>query len=160
MIRLCSERDERELFDVINDGAEAYRGVIPADRFHDPYMSMDALRGEIRDGVVFWAKETDGRIAGAMGIQDVDDVTLIRHAYVRTAQRRSGIGTELLAHLRAQAERPILIGTWKAAHWAIDFYRKHGFEPVPEDEVPVLLRRYWSIPERQIETSVVLAEAP
>jgi N-acetylglutamate synthase-like GNAT family acetyltransferase len=157
-IRLCTAADAGQLFEVINDAAEAYRGVIPADRFHDPYMPLEHLESEIASGVVFWALDQDAVILGVMGIQDVDDVTLIRHAYVRTAERRRGIGARLLAHLTARADRPILIGTWKAATWAIDFYRKHGFEPVAEDQVPDLLRRYWSIPERQIETSVVLAE--
>lgn len=157
-IRLCTDADTAALVEVINDGASAYRGVIPADRYHEPYMPRDELLAEIASGVVFWGLERDGEIAGVMGIQDVQDVTLIRHAYVRTAERRGGVGSALLSHLLAQSARPILIGTWKAAAWAIDFYRKHGFEPVPESDIAPLLRRYWSIPDRQIETSVVLAQ--
>ena len=158
VIRLCTAADTDELFAIINDAARAYKGVIPPDRYHDPYMPREELEHEIASGVMFWALETDGGIAGVMGIQDVDDVTLIRHAYVRTADRRKGIGARLLEHLMTRASRPVLIGTWKAASWAIDFYRKHGFELVADEEVPVLLRRYWSIPDRQIETSVVLRQ--
>lgn len=157
-IRLCTAADTGALVDIINDGATAYRGVIPADRYHEPYMPRDELLSEIESGVVFWALESHGEIVGVMGIQDVKDVTLIRHAYVRTAGRRGGVGSALLTHLLAQSKRPILIGTWKAAVWAVDFYRKHGFEPVPDADIAPLLQRYWSIPVRQIETSVVLAQ--
>jgi GNAT superfamily N-acetyltransferase len=158
MIRRCVETDFDQLLEVINDGARAYGGVIPADRYHEPYMTAGELRGEIDSGVVFWGLQDDTELAGIMGIQDVKDVTLIRHAYVRTAGRRRGVGGRLLGHLRDLATRPILIGTWKAADWAVGFYEKHGFELIPEADVPTILRRYWEIPERQIETSVVLAE--
>ena len=158
MIRPRTDQDFEDIFEVINDAAQAYQGVIPSDRFKDPYMPREELRREIEDGVRFWGYEQDGQLLGVMGLQDVEDVTLIRHAYVRTTHRRRGIGGRLLSELRSKATRPLLVGTWAAAEWAIKFYRQHGFEMVPRNQVPLLLRRYWSIPERQIETSVVLAE--
>jgi N-acetylglutamate synthase-like GNAT family acetyltransferase len=158
VIRSCTDQDLEEILEVINDAARAYRGVIPSDRYTDPYMPPDELRHEIGHGVQFWGFEHDGRLLGVMGLQDVEDVTLIRHAYVRTTRRRRGIGGRLLSDLRSKATRPLLVGTWAAAEWAIEFYRRHGFEMVPRDQVPLLLRRYWSVPERQIATSVVLAE--
>ena len=158
VIRPCTDRDLHEILEVINDAAQAYKRVIPNDRFKAPYMSREELMHEIAHGVRFWGFEQDGQLLGVMGLQDVEDVTLIRHAYVRTTHRRRGIGGWLLDGLRSKATRPLLVGTWAAAEWAIEFYRQHGFEMVPRDEAPVLLRRYWSVPERQIETSVVLAE--
>ena len=158
MIRRCEEKDFEAIWEIINDGAQAYRGVIPADRWHEPYMTKDHLRGEMSDGVEFWGYEDEGLLAGVMGIQRVLDVTLIRHAYVRTARRRGGIGAKLLAHLRATAETPVLIGTWASASWAIAFYEKHGFRVVGHAEKERLLRKYWKIPERQVETSVVLSD--
>ena len=158
MIRPCTDQDFDEILEVINDAAQAYQGVIPSDRFKDPYMPREELRREIEHGVRFWGYEQDGRLLGVMGVQDVEDVTLIRHAYVRTTHRRRGIGGRMLSDLRSRATRPLLVGTWVAAEWAIEFYRQHGFEMVPPDQVPLLLRRYWSVPERQIATSVVLAE--
>ena len=158
MVRRCDERDFEAIWEIINDGAQAYRGVIPADRWHEPYMPKEHLRAEMRDGVEFWGYEQGGELAGVMGIQRVQDVTLIRHAYVRTARRRGGIGEKLLAHLRATAETPVLIGTWADAGWAIAFYEKHGFRVVGLAEKETLLRKYWKIPERQIETSVVLSD--
>lgn len=159
MIRPCQGSDFDNIHAIINDAAQAYKGVIPADRFHEPYMSAEELRYEIDAGVVFWGYEIDGELQGVMGIQDVKDVTLIRHAYVRTVKRNQGIGRELLAHLRTQTTWPLLIGTWAAAAWAIGFYEKHGFRLVSPEEKNRLLRTYWSIPDRQIDTSVVLAEA-
>jgi N-acetylglutamate synthase-like GNAT family acetyltransferase len=158
VIRRCTDQDLEGILEVINDAAQAYKGVIPDDRFKEPYMPSEELRREIEDGVRFWGLEQDGQLIGVMGLQDVEDVTLIRHAYVRTSHRRRGIGRRLLNDLRSKATRPLLVGTWAAAGWAIEFYRQHGFELVPQDQVPLLLRRYWSIPERQIKTSVVLAE--
>ncbi|KAA6456041.1 GNAT family N-acetyltransferase [Acidobacteria bacterium AB60] len=159
MIRVCERQDFDAIWTIINDGASAYRGVIPQDRLHDPYMTADELQHEIRAGVVFWGFAEDDQLLGVMGIQDVQDVTLIRHAYVRTTSQKRGIGAQLLAHLRALTSRPILIGTWADAEWAIQFYRRHGFEVVSHQEKGRLLRRYWTIPERQIATSVVLADA-
>jgi N-acetylglutamate synthase-like GNAT family acetyltransferase len=159
MIRLCNDADFHAIYTIINEAAEAYRGVIPADRWHEPYMPEEELRHEIQCGVRFWGWEEDGELIGVMGIQDVQDVTLIRHAYVRTARRGQGIGGKLLAELRTKATRPLLIGTWAAATWAIQFYEKHGFRLVTTEEKNRLLKKYWSIPERQVETSVVLAEA-
>jgi N-acetylglutamate synthase-like GNAT family acetyltransferase len=158
MIRKCQESDFNTIFEIINDAAQAYKDVIPADRWHAPYMSFEALRHEIEDNVIFWGFELEGDLAGVMGIQDKGDVTLIRHAYVRTRLRQQGIGARLLNHLENTTRKPILIGTWKAASWAISFYEKNGYTAVPEKEKNRLLRRYWSIPERQIETSVVLVK--
>ncbi len=159
MIRRSTEADFEAILAIVNEAARAYDGAIPADRYHEPYMPAEELRGEIDAGVVFWAWEEGGTLLGVMGVQDVKDVTLIRHAYVRTAAQRRGIGAGLLAYLRAQTARPLLIGTWADAPWAIRFYQKHGFERAPAEEKAALLRRYWSIPKRQIETSVVLAES-
>ena len=158
MIRPCTNADVDTIYAIINEAAEAYRGVIPADRWHEPYMPKDELRHEIETGVRFWGFEQDGQLLGVMGIQDVQDVTLIRHAYVRTAFRSHGIGGKLLAELRAKTSRPILIGTWAAATWAIRFYETHGFRQVTPEEKDRLLTRYWSISDRQVETSVVLAD--
>ena len=122
-------------------------------------MSQEKLRHEIDDGVLFWGYEADGELAGVMGIQPVQDVTLIRHAYVRTSSQKQGIGARLLSHLREMADRPVLIGTWADAAWAIRFYERYGFEIVGSEEKNRLLKRYWTVPERQIETSVVLADS-
>jgi GNAT superfamily N-acetyltransferase len=157
VIRRCTEADLAAILAIVNDAAQAYRGHIPADRWHEPYMPEDELRHEIDAGVVFWGWEQDGELVGVMGLQDVADVTLIRHAYVATAARRQGIGGKLLQFLLERTARPVLIGTWAAASWAIRFYEKHGFQVVPPAEKERLLRRYWRIPDRQIETSVVLA---
>jgi ribosomal protein S18 acetylase RimI-like enzyme len=158
MARPCTDADFDAIHAIINDAAQAYSGVIPADCWHVPYMSKDGLRHEIRSGVRFWGWEDNGKLLGVMGIQDVQDVTLIRHAYVRTANRKGGIGGKLLGELRKLTTRPVLIGTWAAATWAIRFYEKHGFSTVTLEEKDRLLKKYWSISERQIETSVVLAE--
>ncbi len=158
MIRESTSADFQVIFEVINDAAIAYKGVIPEDRWHEPYMSAEALRREIADGVVFWVHESGGEILGAMGIQDKGEVVLIRHAYVRTRARRDGIGTQLLRHLETLTQKPILIGTWTAATWAVAFYEKNGYRLLSRAEIEQLLRRYWSIPERQVETSVVLAK--
>jgi len=157
MIRECIEDDFEAIYQIVNDAAAGYKGVIPADRWHEPYMPREELAAEIAAGVRFWGYEKDGELLGVMGIQDVKDVTLIRHAYVRTIHRRRGIGGKLLAHLRTLTDKPILIGTWAAAVWAIGFYRKHGFRQVTEEQKARLLQAYWAIPARQVETSVVLA---
>lgn len=157
MIRQCDDSNFKTIYKIINDAAQAYKGVIPADCWKEPYMSKDVLRREMDEGVVFWGYEEDGQLVGVMGVQHVQDVTLIRHAYVRTAKRNQGMGGKLLSYLREQTTRPILIGTWADAVWAIRFYEKHGFRLVSSEEKDRLLRKYWSIPERQIETSVVLA---
>jgi GNAT superfamily N-acetyltransferase len=159
MIRRCDERDFETIYTIINDGAQAYKDVIPADRWTEPYMSRDKLRHEIEDAVVFWGHEDEGALTGVMGLQDVQDVTLIRHAYVRTASRNQGIGGKLLTHLRTITSRPVLIGTWADAVWAIRFYERHGFQVVGPEDKTRLLKRYWNVPDRQVETSVVLAES-
>ena len=156
MIRKCSAGDFEAIFEIINDAAIAYKGVIPDDRWHEPYMSKEHLRGEIEDGVQFWGLQDQDGLTGVMGIQDRGDVTLIRHAYVRTAKRNQGIGSRLLAHLEPLSDRPILIGTWAHASWAVAFYEKHGYRLVTPEEKNRLLKKYWNIPERQVETSVVL----
>ena len=158
MIRQCKPNDFEAIYTIINDAAEAYKGVIPEDRWNTPYMTKDELRQEIDDGVVFWGYEDGGELVGVMGIQDVKDVTLIRHSYVCTTRQSEGIGGRLLSELREKTSRPILIGTWTDAVWAIRFYEKHGFRLVSSEERDRLLKTYWSIPERQIETSVVLRD--
>jgi GNAT superfamily N-acetyltransferase len=157
MIRLCETRDFDAIWSIINDGANAYKGVIPADRWHDPYMPKAELQREIDGGVIFWGYEQETLLVGVMGIQEVRDVTLIRHAYVRTNLQAKGIGGQLLAHLRKLATNPLLIGTWADATWAIRFYEKHGFQLVLGQKKDELLEKYWTIPKRQVETSVVLA---
>ena len=159
MIRRCDDCDFEPIWAIINDGAHAYKGIIPADRWTEPYMSREKLHHEIAEGVVFWGYEEAGTLVGVMGIQQVQDVTLIRHAYVRSSSQKRGIGAHLLAHLREMANGPVLIGTWADAVWAIRFYERHGFQVVGSEEKNRLLRKYWSIPERQIETSVVLADS-
>jgi GNAT superfamily N-acetyltransferase len=144
--------------EIVNDAAVAYRDAIPADRWHDPYMDRAYLDGEIAAGVTFFAHENADGIAGVMGIQDIADVTLIRHAYVRTTAQRGGIGSALLRHMLSLATRPVLIGTWAAATWAVSFYQRNGFTLVSPAEKDRLLQTYWSIPARQVETSVVLAD--
>jgi GNAT superfamily N-acetyltransferase len=158
MIRRCDDNDFEVIWDIVNDGAHAYRGVIPADRWNEPYMSRAELREEIDDGVIFWGHEEGATLEGVMGLQAVQDVTLIRHAYVRTGRQKRGIGARLLAHLETVASTPVLIGTWADAVWAIRFYEKYGFQIVRPDQKDQLLRRYWKVPERQIDTSVVLAD--
>jgi len=158
MIRQCDASEVELIYSIINDAAESYRGVIPGDRWKEPYMSKDELQHEVDQGVVFWGYEQDGELVGVMGIQHLQDVTLIRHAYVRAAKRNQGIGGKLLSSLRQQATRPLLVGTWADALWAIRFYENYGFRLVSWEEKERLLRKYWSIPERQVETSVVLAD--
>ncbi len=158
MIRPCDHSDLETIYQIINEAAQVYKGVIPDDRWKEPYMPMDELRQEMDAGVEFWGYEEDGELLGVMGIQHVLDVTLIRHSYVRTAKQSQGIGGHLLSHLRGMTSRPILIGTWSDATWAIRFYEKHGFGLVSPEEKNRLLKKYWSIPDRQIETSVVLSD--
>ena len=158
-IRKSVESDGPDILAIVNAAAEAYREVIPADRWHEPYMSREELEKEVAAGVVFWVAEHEGRRLGVMGIQDKGDVALVRHAYVAPHTQRTGVGTQLLRHVQGLVDKPILIGTWASAAWAIDFYRRNRFTVVPEAEKDRLLRTYWSIPERQIETSVVLADA-
>ena len=157
MICACTEDHFETIAAIVNDAAEAYRHVIPPDCWKEPYMPDNELAREISRGVRFWGFEEEGELLGVMGIEDVKDVTLIRHAYVQTARRNRGIGGALLGHLRGLTERPMLIGTWAAADWAIRFYQAHDFRVVTAAEKDRLLRTYWTIPERQIETSVVLA---
>ncbi len=157
MIRRCTEQDIDAIYEIINDAAQAYKGIIPEDRWHEPYMSREALKGEIEDGVQFWGVEENGNLIGVMGIQDKGEVDLIRHAYVRTDQRRRGLGRKLLKFLESRTEKPILIGTWSDAVWAVEFYRKNGYRLLGNEEKTILLHRFWNIPDRQVETSVVLA---
>ena len=156
-IRLCNDHERTAVLAIVNAAAEAYRGVIPADRWHEPYMPREELDGEIAAGVVFWGHEQDGRLVGVMGLQSVRDVDLIRHAYVLPESQGRGIGGALLRHLRGLSTRPMLVGTWAAADWAVRFYERHGFRLASPAHKTVLLKTYWSIPDRQIETSVVLS---
>jgi N-acetylglutamate synthase-like GNAT family acetyltransferase len=158
VVRRCEPADFAAILAIVNDAARAYRGHIPADRWHEPYMPADELERELAAGVVFWGYADAGALVGVMGLQDVRDVALIRHAYVTTTLRGRGIGGALLAHLLAGTTRPVLVGTWAAATWAIRFYERHGFRIVSPAEKEQLLRAYWAITERQIETSVVLAD--
>ena len=157
MIRRCRDDERAAILAIVNAAAEAYRGVIPADRWHEPYMGAAELDAEIAAGVEFWGYDADGALVGVMGIQPVRDVDLIRHAYVAPGRQRGGIGAALLEHLMRAATRRTLVGTWAAAGWAIRFYERNGFELVTPARKTELLREYWSIPDRQIETSVVLA---
>lgn len=158
MIRKCGLDDREGIYAVIDDAARAYKGVIPADRWKEPYMPMEELIEEIAAGIEFWGFDENDELVGVMGIQPLKDVTLIRHAYVRTSAQRRGIGRRLLRHLRRQTTQRLLIGTWADATWAIRFYQQNGFHLVAPDVKDKLLRLYWAIPERQIETSVVLSD--
>ena len=158
MIRRCRDNEFETIYSIINAAAVAYKGIIPQDRWKEPYMPEEELRHEVNEGVVFWGYEEDGELLGVMGIQPVLDVTLIRHAYVRPARQNQGIGGKLLSTLCQQTPRPILVGTWADAIWAIRFYEKHRFRLVTPKEKDRLLKKYWSIPRRQIETSVVLGD--
>jgi GNAT superfamily N-acetyltransferase len=157
MIKRCTDADVPAIHEIINDAAAAYRGVIPADCWHEPYMTREHLRDEIAAGVEFSASVDEQTLVGVMGLQKVRDVTLIRHAYVRPSHQGKGVGGVLLHALAADVDGPLLVGTWADAAWAIRFYDKHGFRLVPSDEKDRLLDTYWTISPRQRETSVVLA---
>jgi GNAT superfamily N-acetyltransferase len=159
-VRACRDDERAAILAIVNAAAEAYRGVIPEDRWREPYMARDELDGEIAAGVCFWGFEEDGALVGVMGIQPVGDVDLIRHAYVLPRCQGKGVGRTLLRHLQNLTSRRMLIGTWAAADWAIRFYRHNGFELVADVRKAELLRTHWTIPDRQIETSVVLANPP
>jgi len=159
-VRPCGDGDRAAIVAIVNAAAEAYRGVIPADRWHEPYMPRAELDGELAAGVKFWGYEEDGGLSGVMGLQSKGDVDLIRHAYVMPGSQRHGIGGVLLRHLRGLSTRRMLVGTWEAAAWAIRFYQRHGFALVSPAQKTRLLKTYWDIPERQIATSVVLADPP
>jgi GNAT superfamily N-acetyltransferase len=156
-IRPCAEPDVADILRIINKAAIAYRGVIPPDRWHEPYMPLTELQAEMAAGVRFTGYCSDGTLVGVMGIQQVRNVRLIRHAYVLPERQGQGIGFKLLDHLRGSDNHPVLIGTWAAADWAIRFYESNGFELVPRDAIAPLLQTYWNVPERQVESSVVLA---
>ncbi len=160
MYRQSNESDFKAIYEIINSAAVVYKGAIPADRWQEPYMPEEELAKEIDAGVVFWCWEVGGDILGVMGIQDVKDVTLIRHAYTLPSCQRKGIGSKLLQYLTGLTKRPLLMGTWAAADWAIRFYEKHGFTLVTEEEKDILLKKYWDIPARQVKTSVVLSNSP
>ncbi len=156
-IRACDEADVPAVLAIINAAAERYRGVIPDDSWHEPYMPLAELRAELAAGVAFTGLVSQGTLLGVMGIQPVRNVRLIRHAYVLPQWQGHGVGSRLIAHLLASEERPVLIGTWQAATWAIGFYERHGFKLAPSEAVPSLLRAFWTVPDRQIESSVVLS---
>lgn len=155
MIRPCTEADLAAIEAIVNDAAEAYRGVIPADCWHQPYMARSELLAEIAAGVAFWGFEQD-TLVGVMGLQQVRNATLVRHAYVRPAHQGRGIGGALIATLAEKAAGPLLVGTWAAAIWAIRFYERHGFRQVAVAEKDRLLQTYWRVSPRQRDTSVVL----
>jgi GNAT superfamily N-acetyltransferase len=159
-LRPCRDDEREAILATINAAAGAYRGVIPTDRWHEPYMTAGELEDEIAGGVRFWAYATDDELIGVMGVQPVADVDLIRHAYVLPGSQRRGVGSALLRHVRGTTERRMLVGTWADAEWAIRFYQRHRFELVSPGRKDILLKTYWSIPDRQIETSVVLANPP
>jgi GNAT superfamily N-acetyltransferase len=159
-VRPCRDDERVVILGIVNAAAEAYRDVIPADRWHEPYMPPGQLDSELAAGVAFWGYEDDGLLVGVMGFQSVRDVDLIRHAYVRPARQNCGVGGALLGFLQRLNTRRMLVGTWAAADWAIRFYRRHGFELVSPVRTTTLLKTYWTVPERQIETSVVLANPP
>ena len=160
-VRPCRDEEREAILGIVNLAAEAYRGVIPADRWREPYMPAGELDEEIAAGVAFWGfYESSGELLGVMGIQTVRDVDLIRHAYVMPGRQRGGVGSSLLEHLMGVSNERMLVGTWAAAEWAIGFYRRHGFELVTPEQKTALLSSYWTIPDRQIETSVVLAYPP
>jgi GNAT superfamily N-acetyltransferase len=159
-IRACRDDEGRAILDIVNAAAVAYRGVIPPDCWHEPYFTADQLDREMAAGVAFWGCEEDGTLVGVMGLQPVCGVDLIRHAYVLPDRQRRGIGGALLVHLRGLTDRRLLVGTWAAADWAIRFYQRHGFQLVPPAQKTALLETYWTVPPRQIDTSVVLANPP
>jgi GNAT superfamily N-acetyltransferase len=159
-IRPCRDDEREEILAIVNAGAEAYRGVIPADRWHEPYMPAEELDRELAAGVEFWGYTGGDGLLGVMGIQPLPEVDLIRHAYVAPAAQRRGIGGALLEHLKSATSQQILVGTWAAAEWAIRFYERHGFRLVNTEQKTRLLKQHWTIPDRQIETSVVLASPP
>jgi GNAT superfamily N-acetyltransferase len=158
MIFPCDNKDFETIYSIINEAAQAYKGVIPDDRWKDPYMSSRELKHEIDESVSFWGYKEDDELIGVMGIQHIIDVTLIRHAYIRKARQNKGVGKKLLSELRRQTTRPMLIGTWADAVWAIRFYENNGFHQVSPEEKDRLLKKYWSIPIHQIDSSVVLAD--
>lgn len=160
LIRESRKADLPAVLAIINAAAQAYQGVCPADRWREPYMPLDELDKEIADGVIFWVAEEGGRLVAVMGIQDKGEVALVRHAYVTPTLQRKGIGTSLLRYVQGLTRKPVLIGTWADALWAIEFYRRNGFTVVPNTDKDSLIRRYWSIPARQAEASVVLADRP
>jgi GNAT superfamily N-acetyltransferase len=159
-IRPCRPDERARILAIVNSAAEAYRGAIPSDCWHEPYMPAEELDREIAAGVAFWGYEADGELIGVMGIQQVRDVDLIRHAYVIPGSQGRGVGGALIEHLRRLTTRRMLVGTWADAEWAVRFYERHGFELVPDDMVAPLLGKYWTISDRQVETSVVLASPP
>ncbi len=157
MICKLTADDFQDILTVVNDAAIAYKGKIPIDRWKTPYMTAQELNEEIQNGIEFYGWKENKIILAVMGIQRVNNVTLIRHAYTLTSQQRKGLGEKLLQYLLKLAETAkVYVGTWEAADWAIRFYQKHGFELLSIEEKNKLLKRYWSIPERQVETSVVL----
>ena len=158
MIREVPLTKFKDVLEIVNDSAQAYKGIIPSDCWKDPYMLQSELEEEIKLGVKFYGIYENDLLVAVMGIQPVQDVTLIRHAYVRTSYQRRGFGEKLLRHLIELAgASEVLVGTWKAAWWAVRFYEKNGFKLVSlEGQTRSRLRKYWAIPDRQALTSVVL----
>lgn len=159
MIIRCKTDQITHIHQIINEAATAYKGVIPSDRYHEPYMTIENLKQEISNGIDFSGYLQNGELVGVMGLQNVEDVALIRHAYVKSSMQKTGIGRKLLHYLLQDITCPVLIGTWRDAYWAINFYEKNGFKVVTDKEKTLLLKKYWTIPDRQVEESVVLADA-
>lgn len=160
VVRRCGDDELEAVLSIVNAAAVAYRGVIPDDCWHEPYMTPNGLGRDILEGLEIWGYERGGELIGVMGIQPMADVDLIRHAYVRPTVQRKGVGAALIQHVRRLTDRRILVGTWAAAGWAVAFYQRHGFEPVRSPLAERLMRKYWSVPSRQMEVSVVLANPP
>ena len=154
MIRQCQTSDVKIMYHIINEAAKAYDGAIEADCYHQPYMPADELEREMMR-VIFYGWEVDGELVGVMGIEPIRDTTLIRHAYILPQWQHQGIASRLLEYMKGLTQTPqLLVGTWEDATWALDFYQRRGFRFLPDKDR--LLKAYWDIPPRQIETSVVL----
>jgi GNAT superfamily N-acetyltransferase len=158
-LRGCGPEDTARILEIVNAAAVAYRGVVPAECLHDPYMPAEELRRDMEAGVSFLGCEVDGALMGVMGLQVVREVHLIRHAYVMPGAQGARIGALLIAELKRRSTRRLLVGTWAAAHWAIRFYERHGFGRVPSGQAAQLLSTYWNIPRDQAAMSVVLERA-
>ena len=155
--RIHRVSDAQAICAVINAAAQIYRGVIPDDCWHEPYMSAAALQQELEDGVVFWGVSQGHELVAVMGFQPRGAVDLIRHAYVRPERQRNGLGRTLLEKIHDQSSCPILVGTWASAHWTIRFYERNGYRRLNPRHTARLLDTFWRIPKRQVGASVVLA---
>ena len=157
MIKEYKKKDINKILNIINDASLKYKGVIPNNCWHEPYMSEDELIDEISDGVHMFGYHNNKKLISVIGIQEVKDATLIRHAYTLTSYQGKGIGSALLEYLLKKNQKSrLLVGTWRKAEWAIQFYKKFGFIIHSKDQSTILLKKYWKIPAKQIDNSVVL----